>query len=128
MFVMLLLIKKKGIMKKMLLMFMMVVSAVVFSQDKPRLENIDDEVKATYYYENGTVKQVGNFVDGKLEGKWVSYSEEGNVQVIAQYKNGKKHGKWLFFESANVTKEVDYKNNNIVEIRVINKNPIADNN
>ncbi len=115
-------------MKKMLLILMMVVSAVVFSQNNPKLENIDDEVKATYYYENGTVKQVGNFVDGKLDGKWVSYSEEGNVQAIAHYKNGKKHGKWQFFESANVTKEVDYKNNNIVQIVIINKNPVADNN
>jgi len=110
-------------MKKMFLISMMMVSAVMFSQDKPKLENVDDQVKATYYYENGNVKQVGNFLDGKLEGKWVSYSEEGNVQAIAYYKDGKKHGKWQYFESANVTKEVNYKNNNIVEVVVVNKNP-----
>ncbi|HAT77142.1 MAG TPA: hypothetical protein DCS19_09950 [Flavobacterium sp.] len=110
-------------MKKMILISMMMVSAVMFSQDKPKLENLDDQVKATYYYENGNVKQVGNFLDGKLEGKWVSYSEEGNVQAIAYYKDGKKHGKWQYFESANVTKEVNYKNNNIVEVVVVNKNP-----
>ncbi len=110
-------------MKKMFLISMMMVSAVMFSQDKPKLENLDDQVKATYYYENGNVKQVGNFLDGKLEGKWVSYSEEGNVQAIAYYKDGKKHGKWQYFESANVTKEVNYKNNNIVEVVVVNKNP-----
>jgi len=110
-------------MKKMILISMMMVSAVMFSQDKPKLENVDDQVKATYYYENGNVKQVGNFLDGKLEGKWVSYSEEGNVQAIAYYKDGKKHGKWQYFESANVTKEVNYKNNNIVEVVVVNKNP-----
>jgi len=107
----------------MFLISMMMVSAVMFSQDKPKLENLDDQVKATYYYENGNVKQVGNFLDGKLEGKWVSYSEEGNVQAIAYYKDGKKHGKWQYFESANVTKEVNYKNNNIVEVVVVNKNP-----
>lgn len=112
-------------MKKMLLISMMLVSAVVFSQNTPKLENVDDQVKATYYYENGTVKQVGNFVDGKLEGKWISYSEEGNVQSIAWYKNGKKHGKWQYFESTNITKEVNYKNNNIVQIVTINKSPIA---
>jgi len=112
-------------MKKMLLISMMMVSAVVFSQNKPKLENIDDQVKATYYYENGNVKQVGNFVDGKLDGKWTSYSEEGNLQAIAYYKNGKKHGKWLYFESTTITKEVDYKNNNIVQVVTINKNPIS---
>jgi len=112
-------------MKKMLLISMMMVSAVVFSQNKPKLENIDDQVKATYYYENGNVKQVGNFVDGKLDGKWTSYSEEGNLQAIAYYKNGKKHGKWLYFESTTITKEVDYKNNNIEQVVTINKNPIS---
>ena len=77
-------------MKKILLISMMLVSAIIFSQDKPKLESVDDEVIATYYYENGNVKQVGNFVDGKLNGKWISYTEEGNVQAIAYYKDGKK--------------------------------------
>jgi antitoxin component YwqK of YwqJK toxin-antitoxin module len=124
MFVMYLLIIKQSIMKKMLLISMMMVSAVIFSQNKPKLENVDDQVRATYYYENGNIKQVGNFADGKLEGKWISYTEEGNVQAIAYYKDGKKHGKWQYFESSFVTKEVDYKNNNIVQVVIINKNPV----
>lgn len=112
-------------MKKMLLISMMMVSSVVFSQNKPKIENIDDQVTATYYYDNGNVKQVGNFVDGKLDGKWISYSEDGNVLAIAYYKNGEKHGKWQYFESNTTTKKVEYKNNNIVQIVTINKNPIA---
>jgi antitoxin component YwqK of YwqJK toxin-antitoxin module len=112
-------------MKKMLLISMLMVSAVIFSQDKPKLESLDDQVIATYYYENGNVKQVGSFVDGKLEGKWISYTEDGNIQTIALYRDGKKHGKWQYFESTFVTKEVDYKNNNIVQVVTINKNPVA---
>jgi antitoxin component YwqK of YwqJK toxin-antitoxin module len=112
-------------MKKVLLISMMMVSAVIFSQDKPKLESIDDEVIATYYYENGNVKQVGNFVDGKLNGKWISYSEDGKVQAIAQFKDGKKNGKWQYFNSAFVTKEVAYKNNIIEQVVVVNKNPVA---
>jgi antitoxin component YwqK of YwqJK toxin-antitoxin module len=111
-------------MKKIVLISMMMISVVVFSQDKLKLENIDDQVKATYYYENGNVKQVGNFVDGKLDGKWISYTEEGNVKAIAQYRDGKKHGKWQYFENPFVTKEVEYKNNHIVQVVIINKNPI----
>lgn len=103
----------------------MMVSAVLFSQEKPKLESVDDQVIATYYYENGNIKQVGNFIDGKLEGKWISYSEEGNIQVIAQYKNGKKYGKWQYYDSPTVTKEVEYKDNKIVQVVTINKNPIA---
>ena len=113
-------------MKNLMLIVLFLVSSIVISQDKPKLENVDDDqVKATYCYENGNIKQVGYFIDGKLEGKWISYSEEGNVVAIAQYKNGKKHGKWQYFESPNVVKEVDYKNNNIVQVVTINKNPVA---
>ncbi len=111
-------------MKKIVLISVLLVSSIIFSQDKPKLENVDDQVVATYYYENGNVKQVGNFVDGKLEGKWISYTEEGNVVAVAYYKNGKKHGKWQYFESPNVVKEVEYKNNNIVQVVIINKNPV----
>jgi antitoxin component YwqK of YwqJK toxin-antitoxin module len=115
---------KQSIMKKMLLISMLMVSVALFSQNKPKLENVDDQVKATYYYENGSIKQVGNFADGKLEGKWISYSADGNVQAIAHYRDGKKHGKWQYFESANLVKEVEYKNNNIVQVVNVNKNPV----
>ena len=111
-------------MKKILLLSALLVSIVIFSQNKPKLENVDDHVVATYFHDNGNVKQVGNFVDGKLDGKWVSYSEEGNIVAVAYYKNGKKHGKWQYFESSNVVKEVNYKNNNIVQVVIINKNPV----
>jgi antitoxin component YwqK of YwqJK toxin-antitoxin module len=112
-------------MKNIVVLAFMMISTVVFSQEQPKLENIDDHVKATYFYENGNIRQVGTFVDGKLDGKWVSYSEEGNIQMVAQYLNGKRNGKWQLFETPFVTKEVDYKNDSIVQIVTINKNPVA---
>jgi antitoxin component YwqK of YwqJK toxin-antitoxin module len=112
-------------MKKMLLISMMLISAVVFSQDKAETESSDEELTATYYYKNGNVKKVGDLVDGKLDGKWISYSEAGNVIAIAHYKDGKKHGTWQYFEGPNVTKEVEYKNNKIIKVVTIDKNPIA---
>ena len=44
--------------------------------------------------------------------------------IMYNDKNGKKHGKWQYFETANVVKEVNYKNNNIVQVVIINKNPV----
>ena len=112
-------------MKKMLLISMLMISAVVFSQDKPESESLDENVTVTYYYKNGNVKKVGDLVDGKLEGKWISYSEAGIVTAIAHYKEGKKHGKWQYFEGSYVTKIVEYKKNKIVKVVTIDKNPIA---
>jgi antitoxin component YwqK of YwqJK toxin-antitoxin module len=104
------------------------VSGIIFAQEDPNLEAIDQQVEATYFFENGTIHQIGKFKDGKLDGKWISYSENGDIKAIAQYKEGVKNGKWQFFEAANIIKEVDYNNNNIEKIKIFNDNPIADSN
>lgn len=103
----------------------MMVSGVVFAQENLKLEAVDQQVEATYYYENGNVQQVGNFKDGKLEGKWISYTENGNVQTIAEYKEGRKNGKWQFFDNGIISKEVDYKDNRIEEVRNLNSIALA---
>lgn len=112
-------------MKKLIYISLMMISGVVFAQENPKLEAVDQQVEATYFFENGTVQQVGKFKDGKLEGKWVSYTKNGNVQTIAQYKEGLKNGKWQFFETANIIKEVHYNNNRIEKVILLNQNPIA---
>ncbi len=112
-------------MKKLIYISLMMISGVVFAQENPKLEVVDQQVEATYYHENGTIQQVGKFKDGKLEGKWISYSENGNVQTIAQYKEGLKNGKWQFFETTNIIKEVHYNNNRIEKVTLLNQNPIA---
>ena len=40
-------------------------------------------------YENGRVMRESNFVDGKLEGKWVEYDEEGNITDEDIWKDDK---------------------------------------
>ena len=115
-------------MKKMLLIALVMISGVVFAQGEPQLEVVGQLVKATYYYDNGTIQQEGFFRDGKLNGKWTSYNENGNVATIAEYTNGEKSGKWQFFENAVAVKEVSYSENKIASINVVKENNIADKN
>ena len=65
MFVIEILIKTPRIMKKYLLIVVIMMSGFAFSQDNnPVLEAEGQMVKATYYYANGNVQQVGYFKDG----------------------------------------------------------------
>lgn len=112
-------------MKKIILIALMMVSGMIFAQGEPQLEAVGQLVKATYFYDNGSVQQVGYFKDGKLEGKWTSYSENGAIQTIAEYSNGDKTGKWQFFDNAVAVKEVDYSKNQIAVIKDLNTKPIA---
>jgi antitoxin component YwqK of YwqJK toxin-antitoxin module len=85
---------------------------------EPTFEKQDDLVKATYYYDNGTIKEVGFFKDNKLHDQWISYDQEGKIKVVAFYNNGKKDGKWYLVGEEKV-KEVTYKSNQIVKVEEV---------
>ncbi|PJB13043.1 MAG: nicotinic acid mononucleotide adenyltransferase [Flavobacteriales bacterium CG_4_9_14_3_um_filter_40_17] len=81
-----------------------------------KLEKEGDLVKATYFYENGQVRQQGYFKDNKLDGQWISYREDGTKSALANYANGKKTGKWLFWSEDGKITEVDYSQNTILNV------------
>ncbi len=116
-------------MKKILVLVAVMLTGLGFSQNlTPTLEAEGQLVKATYFYDNGKVQQVGFFKEGKLDGKWTSYDESGNVKTIAEYTNGEKTGKWVFLSGSIATKEIDYASNQVVAIRDFKANTIADKN
>lgn len=93
-------------------------TAFGFSQEEKKVsvEEVNGKLQATYYHDNGTVAQQGEFCKGgKLQGEWISYDTEGNRVAIGNYKDGQKVGKW-FFWSGQTLKEVDFINSKIVKV------------
>ena len=104
-------------MKKIIaLIFLFTVSIVNSQEVKPTYEVSGDMVKATYYFENGSVKEQGFFKDKKLTGQWVSYNLEGEKTMIANYQAGKKVGKWFSWKN-NSLKEITYNNNKVFSVK-----------
>ena len=101
-----------------LAVFVLMVNLSVAQAVEPTFEKQDDLVKATYFYDNGTVKEVGFFKDTKLHNQWISYSQEGQIKVVAFYNEGKKDGKWYLVGDTSV-KEVTYKSNEIVKVEEV---------
>ena len=90
--------------------------SVISAQDiKPNFEKQGELIKATFYYEDGSISQEGTYKDGKLHGQWISYDHNGKKTAFANYEKGKKTGKWFFWSSNQLT-EVDYNNNKIAEV------------
>ena len=114
-------------MKKIVIIALVLITGVAFAQNTPQLEQVGQLVKATYYFDNGKVQQVGFFKEGKLDGKWTSYNENGNVVAIAEYNEGVKSGKWIIASATIASKEVVYSDNKIVSVRNIESNAIAKN-
>jgi len=103
-------------MKKLILLAVFFIAAQGFSQEnETTFEKEGELVKATYYFDNGSVKVQGFFKNKKLTGTWTSYDINGNKTQIAQYNEGNKVGKWFVWNDASL-KEITYKNNFIVSV------------
>ncbi|KAF2520164.1 membrane-binding protein [Flavobacterium salilacus subsp. salilacus] len=104
-------------MKKIIIAALMLSAGMLSAQEiKPKYEIESQMVKATYYYDNGNIKQQGFYKDGKLHGKWVAFNENGTKQSIGEYANGVKTGKWFFWSDATLS-EVDYTDSRIADIK-----------
>jgi antitoxin component YwqK of YwqJK toxin-antitoxin module len=44
--------------------------------------------KHTWYWDNGSRKEEGEYVMGRKEGEWIYYSYDGLPFIIVSYKNG----------------------------------------
>ena len=51
---------------------------------------VDDnpDGKHTYYWENGKIKDEGNYLTGKKDGNWCKYNDDGSLFLIITYRNG----------------------------------------
>ncbi len=110
------------LMKNLMISGMLLVSGVFFAQEvKPKFVAVDnDMIQATYYYDNGQVKQEGVYLDGKLHGKWVSYNEDGTKQTSGEYNQGEKVGTWTFYNASTI-KKVAFSNSRVASVNTISK-------
>jgi antitoxin component YwqK of YwqJK toxin-antitoxin module len=114
-------------MKKYIVIGTMLITGMIFAQNNtvtPKLEAVGNLVKATYVYDNGQVKQVGFYENGKLQGKWVSYDVNGKKTAVAEYNKGQKVGKWFFWNNS-VLSEVDYSDNRVASVKNWKEDAIA---
>ena len=57
------------------------------------------------------INEVGNYKDGKKDGKWISYCKHDHKIEEGNYKDGLKQGKWIsYFEDGKIWYEGNYKN------------------
>ena len=64
-------------MKKIITICMLGIVSLGFAQEKqPTFSAEGDLVKATYYYEDGSIKTQGFFRDKKLAGEWVRFENQ----------------------------------------------------
>lgn len=102
--------------KALAIIFILFIGFTFAQNVEPKFEKQDDLTKATYFFDNGDIKEVGYFKNQKLDGKWVSYNQKGKITTIANYENGKKEGTW-FVVTNDTVRELTYKSNKLINVK-----------
>ena len=55
-----------------------------------------DRIHFITYHENGKVKEMGSFLQGKRDGEWKQYTESGALVARAAFNKGVRQGVWEF--------------------------------
>lgn len=111
------LINQKLITMKFFLTLMIIFSfSVIQAQEiEPTYEVYGDKVKATYYFNDGSVHKQGFFKNKKLTGMWTEFDKKGNKVATGFYKDGKKSGTWFQWNN-NKLRQINYKNNVVTSV------------
>lgn len=115
-------------MKNIIATFALLISGLVIGQNsiEPTYEVKDNQVLATFYYDNGQVHQQGTYnKEGKLDGKWISYDMNGNKISTGEYMNGSKIGNWSFWNQNKIS-QVTFEDSKIASINVISQPGLVD--
>ncbi len=105
-------------MKKLLSFVLLFSVSMIHAQEiKPSYELAGDQVKVTYYFENGAIHKQGFFKNKKLSGKWLQFDQKGNKVTSGFYKDGKKVGTWFQWTN-NKLREINYDNNIIKSVSI----------
>jgi len=72
--------------------------------------------EVVFYFENGLIKEKGNYNYGVKNGKWVSWNEDGNkIGEVSYDAKGLKDGKWKVWDNnGTVRAQMNYENGNRV--------------
>lgn len=117
-------------MKKFILILVLFCTSLAFAQEQPKKVTLKKQgaiTEATYFDTHGNIEQHGFFKHNKRHGNWISYNEKGEEMVVGYYKEGKKTGKWVF-KTDNLLKEVDYLDNEIIDVNQWTNKSIVVNN
>jgi antitoxin component YwqK of YwqJK toxin-antitoxin module len=82
-----------------------------------------------YYYDNGDLRYVRNYKDGKAEGLWEYYVSGGRLWFRSNYKNDKADGlREEYYKNGNIKEQSFLKEGNCLETIIFGNTGILNRN
>jgi antitoxin component YwqK of YwqJK toxin-antitoxin module len=87
------------------------------NKKKQKSENfiISEDLRDTFFYQNGAVKQITSLKLGNKEGFFISFNKNGDTLLCGNYRDNKKEGEWKKYGGDTV---IFYKNTNKTEYTI----------
>ena len=73
---------------KLITVFILIIWSIIHFSNKEKFNN----------YDNGQVRKIGHFVNGKNDGLWTWYYENGQKKMEGHFENGKRTGLWITYD------------------------------
>lgn len=103
-------------MKKIWLVLTIVAASTMYAQKESEYVREGKQVKVTHYYDDGSIRETGQYTKNKADGKWQQFDREGNLVMEAFYDMGVKDGKWYVWkDDGNTLYELIYANNRLLD-------------
>jgi len=81
-----------------------------YSQNHIEKNDIKDGPWIDYHRNKNTVKEIGNYKNGKREGLWKFYHENSELSKIGEYRDGQEQGEWRsFYPSGSLEVQATFK-------------------
>lgn len=72
-----------------------------------------DGTTLTYFFENGEVKATGDYIEGKMDGRWLFYKKDGYLWQEGNFKMNVKHGHWIRYKAdGSIESKFEFENGN----------------
>lgn len=103
----------------MILCMLFLLPVITLAQHERKVTLLEDGnlYQVVYFHQNGAISQQGTMnLEGQLHGRWESFAESGEKTAMGNFVNGKKEGKWFFWSKDGLS-EVDYSQNSIASVQ-----------
>ena len=103
----------------------------IASDEKKGLLDSDTTVSRPHgqwinFYENGQLKDSGNYRNGFREGEWTSWYKNGNIESRGTYHIHEQHGDWeYFYENGRTSTREKYQDNKVIAMECFDENGIS---
>ncbi|MFT4754023.1 MAG: antitoxin component YwqK of YwqJK toxin-antitoxin module [Salibacteraceae bacterium] len=72
-------------------------------------------IQATYFFETGTINEIGFFEEDELSGQWKTYNSNSELLAIGYFTDNRKSGTWSFYQNGSKIQEVTYSGSQIAK-------------